>query len=576
MINTDKDYRGDGYLEAIDSILSLGPAVAVVWDLSAHWPVKFVSPNIAQFGYEPEDLLSGRIAWVDLIAEEDVERIKAQVAEAIESGATHSEQRYRIRTSDGQSRWIADYTAFLRDKAGAAHTAQGVLIDVTADHELSEFRASQVRFLDENPNPYFQLLPGRELGFANGAAKALFERARSAPDQVRQRFEALCDEWLSASSGSTGYQQVLDRVLWMLVDPSGDGRYANIHSVDVTTERKRAIFLEDMVENLPDLLVHYRRATDGSERIELLNPHRLSNFGLSHKTLHEADAAEYWRLILPECLPSLLESLDRSESSLQEWHHEFRVVDQVGGIRWVSGSGSPYRHTDGSTSWAMLLREITEERRTRDALSEAMEQTIQVLSDAVEMRDAYTAGHQNAVSEIAVAIATEMGLDDYRISGLRLAAAVHDVGKIRIPTEILSKPDRLNKNEYELIKGRSAFGADLLAKVNAPWPIADMVRQHHERLDGSGYPDGLSGDDILLEARIIAVSDVVEAISSDRPYRAARGIPVARQELVRGRGSIYDPDVVDAALALIDRGELTARSLSQNTLLQHPPASEIQ
>ncbi|MEE4203212.1 MAG: HD domain-containing phosphohydrolase, partial [Halieaceae bacterium] len=563
--NTEKHYQSDGYLEAVDAILSLGPAVAVVWDLSERWPVKFVSPNIVRFGYEPDDLLSGRIAWIDLVAEEDLERISAQVAEAIKSGATHSEQRYRIRTADGQLRWIADYTTLLRDKTGIAHTAQGVLVDVTTEHEFAEFRAAQVRFLEGNPHPYFQLLPGRELAFANEAASSLFESLKSAPDDARRHFEALCDEWLSATSVSTSYHKISDRIFWVLVDPGDSGPQVNVYSVDVTADRQRAIFVDQMVENLPDLMVHYRRHCDGSDSVELLNPHRLSAFGLSYAKTGSADTLDFWRVILPECLPSFQDSLNRSEASLEEWHHEFRIVDEGGGIRWVSGFGSPFRHTDGSTSWTSLFREITNERQTRDALAEAMGQTIQVLADAVEMRDAYTAGHQNAVSDIAVAIAAELGLDAYQIDGLRLAAAVHDVGKIRIPIEILSKPDRLNKNEYELIKGHSTFGADLLAKVNAPWPIADMVRQHHERMDGSGYPDGLRGEEILLEARIIAVSDVLEAISSDRPYRAARGMSVARQELVRGRGSIYDPDVVDAALALIDRGDVTARSLSQNT-----------
>ncbi len=196
-------------------------------------------------------------------------------------------------------------------------------------------------------------------------------------------------------------------------------------------------------------------------------------------------------------------------------------------------------------------------QRTRTAhesdlqtLARSLDATVESLAHTVELRDPYTAGHQRRVAEIAVGLAGELGLSPDRIKGLRLAASIHDIGKISIPAEILAKPSRLSPMEFELIKGHAEAGYELLQGIAFPWPIAEMIRQHHERLDGSGYPRGLKGDEILLEARIMAVADVLEAMASHRPYRAARGLPDALAEIERGRATAYDPDVADACLRL--------------------------
>ena len=180
----------------------------------------------------------------------------------------------------------------------------------------------------------------------------------------------------------------------------------------------------------------------------------------------------------------------------------------------------------------------------------SMEKTINALALALEMRDPYTAGHQKRVAQLAGAIAGEMNRPYDEVRGIRLAALIHDIGKIQVPSEILSKPGKLTEIEFELIKSHSQVGYDILKEIEFPWPIADIVYQHHERLDGSGYPRGLKGDEIMLQARIIAVADVVEAMSSHRPYRAALGTEEALAELKEKRGISYDPDVVDACLRL--------------------------
>jgi len=182
-------------------------------------------------------------------------------------------------------------------------------------------------------------------------------------------------------------------------------------------------------------------------------------------------------------------------------------------------------------------------------------ETVSAVAAMVELRDPYTAGHQRRVAQLVDAIAQEMGLPDKQIEGLHLAAVVHDMGKINIPSEILSKPGKLTDTEFGLIKEHPHAGYEILKGIDFPWPIAQTVLQHHERLDGSGYPDGLHGDEILPEARILAVADVIEAMASHRPYRPGLGIENALSEVEENRGTKFDTEVVGAALRLFrERG----------------------
>lgn len=181
--------------------------------------------------------------------------------------------------------------------------------------------------------------------------------------------------------------------------------------------------------------------------------------------------------------------------------------------------------------------------------------SVAMLAAIVEMRDPYTAGHQRRVAQMSVEIARIMQLSQTQIEGIQLAGVVHDVGKIKIPSEILVKPSKLSDLEYMLIKTHAQNGYDLLCTVDFPWPIAKIVLQHHERLDGSGYPQGLKSEEILLEAKVIMVADVVESMASHRPYRASLGIEAALNEIERNRGILYDSQVVDACCKLFrERG----------------------
>jgi len=193
---------------------------------------------------------------------------------------------------------------------------------------------------------------------------------------------------------------------------------------------------------------------------------------------------------------------------------------------------------------------LEQSRQHLERLQNNLEDTVRAIATIVEMRDPYTAGHQVRVADLAMSIARQMGLPEEQVHGIHLAGVVHDLGKIQIPAEILSKPGKITDIEYSLIKIHPQAGYDILKGIDFPWPIAQMVLQHHEQLDGSGYPQGLKGDAIMIEARILSVADVVEAMSSHRPYRPGLGVEVALVEITKQRGSYYDPQVVDACLAL--------------------------
>ncbi len=240
------------------------------------------------------------------------------------------------------------------------------------------------------------------------------------------------------------------------------------------------------------------------------------------------------------------------------YDEEMEIITARGRRIWVRIIGEAIRDDAGTIiSLQGALQDITDRKLAEGALQDSFDKlrktigaAIRTLAATVEMRDPYTAGHQQRVAGLARRIAREMSLDNDRILGLGLAAVIHDIGKISIPAEILSKPTKLTNIEFSLIKNHPQAAYDILKDMEFPWPIAEIVYQHHERLDGAGYPRGLKGEEISLEAMIIAVSDVVEAMSSHRPYRPGLGIDVALGEIKKNRGVFYDPAVVDACLRL--------------------------
>jgi len=246
---------------------------------------------------------------------------------------------------------------------------------------------------------------------------------------------------------------------------------------------------------------------------------------------------------------------DRMEGKSAPSRYEFKGIKKDGSPIYLEVDTVALKDGGDSTGTRSYLWDITDRKKaeneakdTMSKLRKVLDGTINAIALTVEARDPSTSGHQRRVADLARTMATEMGVAKDRIDGLRSAGVLHDLGKISVPADILSKPCKLSESEFNLIKIHPQVGYDILKDIEFPSPVAKIVYQHHERMNGTGYPQGLSDDDILLEARILAVADVVEAMSSHRPYRPSLGLERALDEVSKNKGILYDADVVDACL----------------------------
>jgi len=274
--------------------------------------------------------------------------------------------------------------------------------------------------------------------------------------------------------------------------------------------------------------------------------------------VEEQLSSQSWQLVFEALAVEL--GREKAEDTDPERSHTLTLdyYHKDGSLKALETKVRGVRDSKGAlTGFYGLARDITERKEAEEALMKtlanlrkALRATIQVMISTMEARDPHTAGHQIRSAGLARAIAEEMGLPQNTIEGIEIAGSVHDIGKLAIPAEILSKPAKLSELEFSLIKEHPGKGYDILKDIESSWPLAEIVFQHHERMDGSGYPRNMKGDAILMEARVLAVADVVEAMSSHRPYRLALGTDAALEEIEKNRGTLYDTDVADACLRL--------------------------
>ncbi|MET0106022.1 MAG: HD domain-containing phosphohydrolase [Sedimenticola sp.] len=387
---------------------------------------------------------------------------------------------------------------------------------------------------------YWELFPKMD-GPLKGCEEALESKTPAAPSEI-----------------TTNAGEVFLSRSFVILDEDRQYKHS-VHILQDITERKWA------QEALRSSEERYRLIFEqGGDSIILLDPRsgEILDFNeQTYKTLGYSKV-EFADLKIPdfECSESPQEVERHFQTILESGGDVFatkhrtkdgNILDVQVTARTITLGGNPYIQA--------IFNDFTERNRAEQERRENIERlhgvlvkTIQAIALTVEKRDPYTAGHQERVSDLASAIAVEMGLGEEQVEGIRMGAMIHDIGKVYVPGEFLNRPGKLTEDEFSIIKTHAQVGYDIVKDIDFAWPVAEMILQHHERLNGSGYPNGLKGEEIILEARIMAVADVVEAISSHRPYRPGLGMDVALGEITDNRGTFYDPDAVDACLRLFN------------------------
>ena len=552
-----------------------------------------VNPALARMiGYDsPEELMKGitDLSTQGYVNPEDRIMFKKTLEEqgTIKSFET---QHYR---KDGSTIWVLINARIVKDDAGKALYYEGTIEDITSrKHGEEQLRHERLRFsiLSENApfgmvmidrdgkfiyiNPKFKEIFGYDLSDIPDG-RIWLKKAYPDPEYRHAVVSAWMEDLKGAKPGERGPR------MYAVTCKDGTEKIINfipvqlesgviIISCDDITESKQLeealreseARLRTLSDNLPGGVVYQIDSGEDGQQC------RFSYISAGVEQLHgikvaEAlnDAMTIYGQIVEEDRQMMAEREDLALANMTPFNAEVRIRLLSGEMRWVLFTSAPRRLPDHHLVWDGIEIDITPRKQAEKSLQQTLEKlrkslagTIQAMSLTVETRDPYTAGHQRRVSNLARAIAQEMGLSSDTVDNIRMAGIIHDIGKISIPVELLSKPTRLTDVEMSLIKVHSQSGYDILKDVDLPYPIAEIVLQHHEVLDGSGYPKGLKGDKILLEAKIICVADVVEAVASNRPYRPARGIEVALEEIEKNKGVLYDERVVEICLKLFREG----------------------
>ncbi|MHB9075679.1 MAG: PocR ligand-binding domain-containing protein [Desulfobaccales bacterium] len=453
-------------------------------------------------GYAQEEFNSRRLKWVDLILKEDISRAKENFLLGLKTDKSYVRE-YRIKTRDDKTLWIQERSHIVCNPEGRILYINGVLFDVS-ERKRAEERIDDLNILLKTITEINEDLlrvksePQLFQDTCDRLSRIPYVRCAWIGLVRPDSFEVTPVAWAGVEEG---YLSTI-KVRW---DDSELGRGPTGDAI-----RAASPFVRKCI------------ATDPSP-----NPWRQEALSRGYKSSITLP------LIHEDEVIGILKVYSGVPDAFME--EEISFLNQVAGDIAV-----------GIRS-LRLAQGLAESLKRLQAM---MQQTVETIAAILEMRDPYTAGHQQGATRLACAIAAEMGLDADRIAGLRVAGFLHDIGKIVVPAEILNRPGQLNQYEFNIIKTHSQVGCDILRNIDFPWPVAAIVLQHHERLDGSGYPAGLTGPDICLEARILALADVVEAMASHRPYRPSLGIGEALAEITKNKGTLYDPEVVEACITL--------------------------
>ncbi len=549
----------------------------------------YVSPNVTAMGFTQEDLLGVR--FDDFFEGEQLGAIRERFGQYLSGEATSGQSTYHIRPKGGELRWIRISSRVMLEN-GRPAGLRGSIADVTDEVTGQQALAESERILKQTGR--MAQIGGWEHDLGTGEAvwteelyriielepetqpPGVDEHLSYYPSSDRARLEEAYARAVQEGKPFDLELQVhtaTGRLIWCRVygEPvlEGETCVKTRGTFQDITLRKRAELareeterrLATLMSNLPGMV--YRCRNDREWTMEFVNDGSQELTGYAPKDLMENRAVSYGSLIHPDDQPSVWKGVQAALAAGQPFQLEYRIRTADGAEKWVWEQGQGVFSEDREVvAIEGFITDVTQRVTYEHAIEAALSGTIRAVARTVELRDPYTAGHQERVASLACAIAVELGGCDDLIPGLRVAGLLHDVGKVAVPSEILAKPSRLREAEMKLARGHVEASHRILEGIPFPWPIAELVRDHHERLDGSGYPRGLKGDAVGQGARILAVADTVEAMSSHRPYRPALSLDEALAEIERGRGAQYDTDVVDACLRLFREKGLTLDDLA--------------
>jgi PAS domain S-box-containing protein/putative nucleotidyltransferase with HDIG domain len=544
----------------------------VIFSLDPEGIVTYISPVIQSLGgFTPEEVIGK--SFREFIHPEDMPALEANFERILAGNLKPHE--FRVRIKGGGYRYMRTSSRPLLEE-GRVVGMTGVMSDITERKRTEkELLASEQLFraLVENSPDYIARYD-REYHrtYVNPAIQRLFpvptenvlgktpadQSPIKAPqvyiDHLRQVIEnaseCILETPFRTAKGEMHWGQIR-----FVPEFDAEGKVVSvltigrdIHEIKESEQRSRRF-----IANLPAFFFTFRRTEDGRYCFPYSSPGIKTIYGLDPEDVRE-DMKALHMLAHPDDRSHIEAGIAESFKTLEPFRIEFRVCRPDMPERWVEARSVSHVEVDGSMLWYGIMLDITERKHAEERLRENLVGTIRAFSLTVEKRDPYTAGHQARVSRLCTVIGEKLGMDAERIEGLRLGALIHDIGNVYVPAEILSRPGKLKDLEFAIVKSHAQIGYEIVRDIKFPWPVADMILQHHERLDGSGYPKGVKAPEIILEARIIAVADVVEAMASHRPYREALGVGAAMQEIEANRGTKYDPEVVDVCLSLFRDG----------------------
>jgi PAS domain S-box-containing protein/putative nucleotidyltransferase with HDIG domain len=539
--------------------------------------VVFLNPTTAIVtGYSNKEFVSR--PFVDFIHQDDRNMVMERYVRRLNGEDIPRRYSFRILHKNGGFRWVELDTVLINWKGRPA--TLNFLTDITERKRVEEtLQKSEERYrsLVENAHEAILVIQDGIIKFVNTRAIESFgysvQEFLSIPvfELVHpEDRNVVIERYLQKINGDTTptrhtYRSILKggHIAWIEISSvliDWEGRPATLNLITDITERKQA---EEKLRESQERLLKEQKFT---QLLLDTSPAFIVAIDFDGKTLMMnrslLDALEYTaeQIKGTDYLTNFVPEEDRMKLAkvfqeiIQKGNmtiNENRIISRSGRIYLVEWHGRSVTREKGSSNiFVGVGLDITDRKNSMDQLRKALGGTVQAIALVVESKDPYTAGHQRRVADISRAIATEMGLSPDRIEGIRMAGIIHDIGKVSVPAEILSMPRKLTDLEFSLIKTHAQSGYEILKDIEFPWPIARMVLEHHERMNGSGYPNGLTGDKLLPESRILAVADVVEAMATYRPYRAALGLSAALEEIAKNRGILYDPEAVDACLRL--------------------------